>query len=61
MSVVMLITNKHKLIKKGDDKADASRGIRCHDFESPNSKNGRANLEKAIHERPDQTKQEKMD
>ena len=40
------ITNKHKLSKKHDDKVAARRRIRRHDFESVNSKNGRANLKK---------------
>jgi hypothetical protein len=43
----MKITNKHKLSKKHDDKVAARRRIRRHDFESENSKNGRANLKKA--------------
>jgi hypothetical protein len=42
----MRITNKHKLSKKHDDKVAARRRIRRHDFDSRNSKNGRANLKK---------------
>jgi len=42
----MKITNKHKLSKKHDDKVAARRRVRRHDFESVNSKNGRANLKK---------------
>jgi hypothetical protein len=40
------ITNKHKLSKKNDDKVAARRRIRRHDFESGNSRNGRANLKR---------------
>lgn len=46
----MKITNKYKLSKKHDDKAAARRRIRRHDFESLNSKNGRANLKKLANE-----------
>jgi hypothetical protein len=46
----MKITNKHKLSKKHDDKVAARRRIRRHDFESANSKNGRANLKKLENE-----------
>jgi len=44
----MKITNKHKLVKKGDDreKKQAARRIRRHDFDSWRSKNGRANLKR---------------
>lgn len=49
----MKITNKHKLSKKHDDKIAARRRIRRHDFESGNSKNGRANLKKVANEGQD--------
>jgi hypothetical protein len=49
----MKITNKHKLSKKHDDKVAARRRIRRHDFESTNSKNGRANLKKLANEAQD--------
>jgi hypothetical protein len=49
----MKITNKHKLSKKHDDKVAARRRIRRHDFESMNSKNGRANLKKLANEYQD--------
>jgi hypothetical protein len=49
----MRITNKHKLSKKHDDKVAARRRIRRHDFESTNSKNGRANLKKLVNEDQD--------
>jgi len=42
----MRVTNKYKLSKKHDNKVAARRHIRRHDFESLNSKNGRANLKK---------------
>jgi len=49
----MRVTNKHKLSKKHDDKVAARRRIRRHDFDSPNSKNGRANLKKLANEDQD--------
>jgi hypothetical protein len=46
----MKITNKHKLSKKHDDKVAARRRVRRNDFESTNSKNGKANLKRLANE-----------